>query len=188
MTSQFTDLAALRGGYIRRPDLLDLGYKDRHIRQAIQERELVRIRVGTYAPQSHRELSPEDQYRLLAFSVLDKLPSDVVLSHQSAAAIHTGVAWGFDTKTVHVTRRDGTGQRSEAGVIHHAGSLPDTDVMYIDGRPLVVPGRAALESASLAGTEAGMLQTSLVIRDGVDPAELQQRLESMKRWPGFNAV
>lgn len=188
MTSQFADLAAVRGGYILRPDLLDLGYNDRHIRQALHAGVLVRLRVGTYAPQSHRSLSPEDQYRLLAFAVLDKLPSGVVLSHQTAAAIHTGVTWGFDTTTIHVTRLGGSGQRSEAGVFHHAGKLPEADITFVDGRPLVVPGRAALESASLAGTEAGMLQTSLVIRGGVDPADLHERLATMTRWPGFNAV
>lgn len=189
MTLEFENLASARGGYILRPDLLDVGYKDRHIRQALHEGVLVRLRVGTYAPKSqHQELNHEDRYRLLAFSVLDKLPSGVVLSHETAAAVHTGITWGIDLGTIHVTRLDGRSQRTESGVVHHAGVLPDSDVTYVDGRPLVVPARAALEAASSAGTEVGMLQTSTVIRRGVDAAELHERLGSMSRWPRFNSV
>ncbi|SKB03334.1 type IV toxin-antitoxin system AbiEi family antitoxin domain-containing protein [Aeromicrobium choanae] len=188
MTLDLDSIASLRGGYILRPDLLDLGYKDRHIRQALDAGTLVRLRVGTYAPQSHQKLRAEEKYRLLCFAVLDKLPSGVVLSHQSAAAIHTGVTWGFDLETVHVTRLDGRSQRPESGVIHHAGALSESDVARVEGRPVVVPARAALEAASMAGTEAGMIQTSLVLRAGVDAGELHERLEAMRRWPGFNAV
>ena len=188
MNSEFDQIALARGGYILRPDLLDLGYSDRQIRQALRAGLIVRLRVGTYAPQSHTLLTPEDRYRLLCYSVLDKLPSGVVLSHESAAAIHTGVAWGFDTRVVHVTRLDGNGQRSESGVNHHSGYLPESDIMQIDGRPIIVAGRAALESTSSAGTEAGMIQTSLVIRGGVNSDELHDRLSRMRRWPGFNAV
>lgn len=188
MTNEFTTIAAHRGGYILRPDLLDLGYRDRHIRQALQSGVLVRLRAGTYAPQTHVALSPEERYRLLCFAVQDKLPTDVVLSHQSASVIHTGVAWGHDLETVHVTRLDGRSQRQDAGVVHHAGILPESDILELDERLLVVPARAALETASVAGTEAGMIQTSLAIRGGVDPEDLHERLGTMRQWPGFNAV
>lgn len=189
MSSDFATLAARRGGYLLRKDLLDLGYQDRHIRQALDAGVLVRLRVGTYAPaETHLGLSAEQRYRLLCFAVLDKLPSGVVLSHQSAAAVHTGVTWGFDHSQVHVTRLDGRSQRPEAGVVHHAGVLPEHDITWVDGRALVVPARAALEAASLAGTEAGMIQTSLVLRAGLGAEELHERLESMRRWPGFNNV
>lgn len=188
MIHEFTTIAAHRGGYILRPDLLELGYRDRHIKEALNAGALVRLRVGTYAPQEHAELSPEDRYRLLCFAVQDKLPSDVALSHQSACAVHTGVTWGQDMTKVHVTRLDGRSHRPEAGVVHHAGSLPDADIAEIDGRLVVVPARAALETASVAGVEAGMIQTSLVIRGGLDPDELHDRLETMRRWPGFNSV
>ncbi|MET0467179.1 MAG: hypothetical protein ABWZ87_00425 [Aeromicrobium sp.] len=188
MTHDFDSIARLRGGYILRPDLLELGYRDRHIKQALNAGALVRLRVGTYAPQTHHDLSAQEKYRLLCFAVLDKLPSGVVLSHQSASAIHTGVSWGFDLETVHVTRLDGRSQRPESGVVHHAGAVPDSDITLVDGRPVVVPARAALEAASMVGTEAGMIQTSLVLRAGFEPAELHGRLEAMRRWPGFNAV
>src|SRR5690606_33823301 len=57
-----------------------------------------------------------------------------------------------------------------------------------DGHLLVVPPRAALETAVVAGTEAGLVQTSFVLRNGTSPDELHERLEQMARWPGVTKV
>lgn len=184
MDEFFESAAQRRGGYLLRSDLLELGLTDRGIAAAIRQKALTRIRVGTYAPRGYRDLTAEQRYRLLAFAVQDKLPSDVVLSHQSAAVIHSGVAYGFDLDTVHVTRLSRSTARPEAGVVHHGGTLRDDDVVEIDGHLVVKPVRAALESASLAGVEAGLVQTSLALRSGADPSELHEMLDRMSRWPG----
>ncbi len=188
MENFFERVAQHRGGYILRSDLLDLGVSDREIRDAIKQHLLVRIRVGTYAPQGHLSLTPEERHRLLAFSVQDKLPSDVVLSHQSAAVSHTGVSYGLDLDTVHITRSGRRTARTEARVVHHSGLLTDEDIVEVDGHLMVVPARAALETAAVAGTEAGLVQTSFVLRSGTDPLELQERLDRMARWPGIAKV
>jgi len=185
----FETVAQHRGGYILRPDLLDLGVSDREIKAALKQNLIVRLRVGTYAPQSATSLTPEERHRLLAFSVLDKLPSDAVLTHGSAAVVHTGVSYGIDLSHVDVTRPDRHGTaRTEANVVHHGGLLPVEDIVEIDGRRVIVPARAALETASVAGTEAGLVQTSYVLRGGVDPDELTERLDRMARWPGIAKV
>lgn len=188
METFFDTLAQHRGGYILRPDLLDLGVGDRQIRDAIRQKLIVRLRPGTYAPRGHDELTPERRHRLLAFAVQDKLPSGIVLSHHSASVIHTGVAYGLDLDTVHVTRRGGITARTEAKVVHHGGVLPDEDVVEVDGHLFVAPSRAALETAITAGTEAGLVQTSFVLRSGVSVDELLERLEHMARWPGVTKV
>lgn len=188
METFFETVAGHRGGYILRPDLLDLGLNDRQIRDAIRQKLIVRLRPGTYAPRGHRDLTPEEQHRLLAFAVQDKLPSGIVLSHQTAAVIHTGISYGLDLGTVHVTRRGGMTARGEAKVVHHGGVLPDEDVVEIDGHLLVVPARASLETAAVAGTEAGLVQTCSVLRAGVTADELHERLGRMGRWPGATKV
>lgn len=188
METFFETLAQHRGGYILRSDLLDVGVDDRHIRDAIHQKLIVRLRPGTYAPRGHLELTPEERHRLLAFAVQDKLPSGIVLSHHSAAVIHTGVSYGLDLDTVHVTRRDHRTARTEARVVHHGGRLPDGDIVEVDGHLVVVPARAALETAVVAGTEAGLVQTSFVLRSGVSPEELHERLGEMARWPGVSKV
>lgn len=184
METLFDAAAEHRGGYILRSDLLDLGVSDRQIRDAIRQQCITRIRPGTYAPQGFHQLSPEERHRLLAFAVQDKLPSGVVISHHSASVIHTGVSFGLDAETVHVTRRGRGTERTEAHVVHHAGTIADDDIVEVDGHALVRPSRAALETASIAGTEAGLLQTSFILRSGTPLEELQDRLDQMARWPG----
>lgn len=188
METFFQTLAEHRGGYILRPDLLDLGVSDREIKSAIHQKLIVRLRNGTYAPRGHLDLSPEQRHRLLSFAVQDKLPSGIVISHHSAAVIHTGVSHALDDGTVHVTRLGRATARTEAGVVHHGGLLPDEDITEVDGHLVVVPARAALETAAVTGTEAGLIQTSFVVRNGVDAAELQERLGRMARWPGMAKV
>jgi hypothetical protein len=188
METFFDTVAEHRGGYILRSDLLDLGVGDRQIRDAIRQKLIVRLRSGTYAPRGHLDLTPEQRHRLLAFAVQDKLPSGIVLSHHSAAVIHTGVAHGLDLATVHVTRRGRQTARTEANVVHHGGLLVDEDIVEVDGHSLVVPARAALETAASAGTEAGLVQTSFALRNGVHPDELHERLGAMSRWPGVAKV
>lgn len=188
MDDFFRTLAQHRGGYILRSDLLDSGVNDRQIGAARRDGHLVRLRAGTYAPRGHDALSEADQYRLLCFAVQDKLPSDVVLSHHSASAQHTGTVFGFDLTKVHVTSLVPTTARVEAGVVHHGGVLLEEDVTEVNGHKVVVPARAALESASLAGVEAGMVQISEVLRRGVSADELSERLARMTRWPGIAKV
>ncbi|WP_286930748.1 MULTISPECIES: type IV toxin-antitoxin system AbiEi family antitoxin domain-containing protein [Aeromicrobium] len=188
MENFFETVAEHRGGYILRPDLLDLGVTDRQIKDAIRANVLVRIRPGTYAPRGHLDLTREERHRLLSFAVQDKLPSGVVLSHHSAAVIHTGVSQGLDLSTVHVTRLGRMTARAEAKVVHHGGTLPEEDITEVDGHLVVVPGRAALETGAVAGTEAGLVQTSFVLRHGVTPEELHERLGRMARWPGVAKV
>lgn len=184
METFFHAAAEYRGGYILRADLLDLGVSDRQIREAIHHQVITRIRPGTYAPKGFHDLTPEERHRLLAFSVQDKLPSGIVISHHSAATIHTGVSYGLDVETVHVTRLGRGTERTEAKVVHHAGSITDDDVIEVDGHALVRPSRAAVETASVAGTEAGLVQTSFVLREGTPIEELEERLGLMARWPG----
>lgn len=188
METFFETLAQHRGGYILRADLLDRGVSDRQIKDAIHQGLIVRLRAGTYAPRGHRDLSPEERHRLLAFAVQDKLPSGIVLSHHSAAVVHTGASFGVDLSTVHVTRRGHRTARTEANVVHHGGLLPDEDIVEVDGHLLVAPARAALETAAVAGVEAGLVQTSLVLGRGVSEEELHDRLDRMARWPGVSKV
>lgn len=188
MDNVFEAAAAHRGGYILRQDLLDLGVTDADIRGARRAGVIVRLRAGTYAPQGHERLSREEQYRLLCFAVQDKSHRDVVLSHYSASIVQTGTSYGLDLSQVHVTEPTQSTGRVEAGIVHHGGRLPDEDVVEVDGHLMVVPARAALETASLAGVEAGMVQVCAVLRSGVDPAEFTERLEQMARWPGIAKV
>ena len=181
-------VAERRGGYAFRSDLLEAGLDDRHIALAMRIGILTRLRHGTYAPSGPlAELSPERRHLLVAYSVVDKLGDGVALSHHSAAIAHVGVAYGVDLSTVHVTRRDGRGGRTEAGVAFHVGTIvPDEDLCLVDGRLAVAPARSVIESSSLASVESGMVTTSFAVRNGACTMdELRERLEHHERWPGM---
>lgn len=188
MEDLFSTAARHRGGYILRPDLLDMGLRDRDIRDGLRSGLIVRLRVGTYAPQSVTGLSLAQRHRLVAYSVLDRLPSDAVLSHHSASVIHTGTDYGLDLSTVHVTRMDGRHGRCEAGVAHHVGAVDDGDITTTDGRRLIVAERSVLESSALAGTDAGMVQVSFALRARADIDKLHAYLARMERWPKLAKV
>jgi len=180
--------AAFRGGYAFRSDLLDAGLRDRHIRSAVREGLLERLRHGTYAPRSVTgPLSPEQRHKLIAYSIVDKLGPGVALSHHSAAIAHGCPMWDVDLGIFHLTRLDGRSGRIDAGVRYHVGAvLPSDDLTIRDGRQVVVPARAVVESCSLASVESGMVTASFALRDGtVTRAELDDLMARHERWPGM---
>lgn len=189
---EIIDAAAThRGGYVFRGDLIDCGLTDRHIARACHAGMLIRLRHGTYAPaDSFRELSVERRHLLVAYSIVDKLGPNVALSHHSAAIAHGAVVHNLDLAAVHVTRLDGRGGRHEAGVNFHVGrAVFDEDICLVDGRQVVVPARAVVESCSLSPVESGMVTASFVLRSGgCSTAELSERVDRHARWPGMLKV
>lgn len=186
MEDVFLALAAHRGGYVFRHDLIDYGLRDRDIRAAVRAGHLTRLRHGTYAPTSLvTPLSPEAKHVLIAYSVIDKLGPGVALSHHSAALVHTPQSFGVDLDIVHVTQLSGRHGRKEAGVVFHVGDTTEDDLVEVDGRLVVAPARAAFESACRSSTESGMVTMGAMMHDGkVAREELEQLGATWERWPG----
>jgi hypothetical protein len=185
MEDVFLALAAHRGGYMFRHDLIEYGLRDRDIRMAVRAGHLTRLRHGTYAPTSLvAPLSPEAKHVLIASSVVDKLGPGVALSHHSAALVHTPQSFGVDLGVVHVTQLSGRHGRKEAGVVFHVGDISEDDLVEVDGRLVVAPARAAFESACWASTESGMVTMSAMMHDGKVVREELDELGAMsERWP-----
>ena len=180
--------AGFRGGYAFRSDLLDVGLRDRHIRAALREGFLERLRHGTYAPREVTgPLSPEQRHKLIAYSIVDKLGPAVALSHHSAAIAHGCPTWGIDLSVFHLTRVDGRSGRLDAGVLYHVGAVvPSDDLTICDGRSVMVPARAVIESCSLASVESGMVTASFALRNQtVSRVELEELTARLERWPGM---
>ena len=186
MEDVFLALAARRGGYVFRHDLIEYGLRDRDIRAAVRAGLLTRLRHGTYAPTSVvAPLSPEAKHVLIAYSVVDKLGPGVALSHQSAALVHTPQSFGIDLDVIHVTQLNGRHGRAEAGVVFHVGDTSEDDLVEIDGRLVVAPARAAFESACRSSTESGMVTMSAMLHEGrFAREELEELGATYERWPG----
>jgi hypothetical protein len=85
---------------------------------------------------------------------------------------------------VHVTRLDGGPGRIEGDVVHHEGFVADHEVVEVDGLRVLVPARCALEAASRATNEMGLvILDSMLARELCDQGDLMQQFEQMAHWP-----
>lgn len=108
MDERLHALAASRGGYITRGEILDCGYHDRDIAAGVRSGDLARVRTGVYAPGAvYGALDQNGQHLVAARSVVDKLHPNVAMSHATGCATHGLAQFDVDLGTVHVTRLDG---------------------------------------------------------------------------------
>lgn len=187
MDDIFATLSAAKG-YISRHSLIDHGFTDSHIAQAVRAKAIARIRHGTYVPMSiWAGLNAEGRHRILAHSVADRMGPAVAISHSSAAAEHQCDLFDVDLTTVHVTRLDNGSGRSEAGVVHHSGLvIPDDDLIEIDGRMYMKPTRAVVETCLAHSIESGMVVASSALRRKVvTEDQLREYTNRLVNWQGI---
>lgn len=157
MDNALTAIADTRG-FVTRPEVLDCGYNDQLIREAIRSGEWVRIGPGLYAPgAAYRQMRPAEQHLLRCRAVSHRHKGLVVITHQSGAIVHGMATWGVDLNLVNVTRLDSGRGRHEAGVFHHLGTIDEADIEEIDGLLVAKAARCVWETACIASTEAGLV-------------------------------
>lgn len=173
-------------GFLTRPEILDAGYADRHIKQAKASGLLVRIGAGLYAlSAAYRPLTAEARLEARSRAVAHRHRGAVVLTHQSAAAMHGLPLWGTPLDEVHVTRLDGGRGRHEAGVQHHVGSIELTDTVEIDGYLVATPDRCVWELACELSTEAALVTADAALRDNlVTSQSLREMAGQFRTWRG----
>lgn len=182
-------LAARRGGFFYRGDLIEAGGTDAMLRLATRSRLITRLRHGTYAPFAAVEtMTAEQRHVLTARSVAARLGDGVVLSHHSAALVHAPASWGIDLDTVHLTRLGRVHGREEAGVNFHVGALRDEDVMEVDGLLVTRPERAAFESAALSSPESALVTINAIAHAGTPIELIDDVAARLQRWPGGRAA
>jgi hypothetical protein len=172
-------------GYFLRREAIELGIDDRQLTRGVKEKLLVRIRQGAYC---HRDLweqlSPTDQHLALAHASDDLTPGDVALSHVSALADYKCPMWNVDLTFAHLTRRDSGRSRREAGVAHHRGNLPDTQVVERAGRFVTCPTRSTVDGLSLMTVESGMVSGDWMLHRGLTDFDRLWALKTeMNQWP-----
>lgn len=172
-------------GYFTRAQARDLGWDDRAVGHAMLAGAWHRIRRGYYTyAESWAGLDPEQRHVVRARAVMHSLGPDVALSHASGCAVHEIAMWGIDLSRVHVTRLDGGPGRIEGDVVHHEGFVADHEVVLIDGLKVLAPARCALEAASRATNEQGLvILDSLLARERCDQPGLMRQFEQMAHWP-----
>ncbi|EFQ82108.1 hypothetical protein HMPREF0063_12816 [Aeromicrobium marinum DSM 15272] len=181
--------AELRG-FITRTEILDSGYLDRDIREAIAIGLLTRIGSGLYAvSRTYTALTFDQRHAVRSRAVFQRHLQSVVLTHQSAAIMHGLPVWGLSLDEVHVTRRDHGRGRHEAGVQHHTGRIPDADIVEIDGALVSSPSRCVWEVACSASTEAGLVTADAAAHRGlVTPENLGETAATFAHWQGSRSA
>ncbi len=171
--------------FFTRAEAREYGYDDRAVTRAMRAGVWHRIRRGFYTfADTWRELDPVERHRVRCAAVLRSLGPHVALSHVSGAIAHGVSTWGVDLGRVHVTRLDGGPGRIEGDVVHHEGFCLGEDVVDVGDLRVLRPERCAIEAASRASNEAGLvLLDSLLHLDLCDQDNLMKQFTLMQRWP-----
>ncbi|QIG44340.1 type IV toxin-antitoxin system AbiEi family antitoxin domain-containing protein [Nocardioides anomalus] len=173
-------------GIILRRDALAVGFNDNHLARARRDGSIVRLRQGLYVlGSSWASADPATRHRMLVAGVLRLYRNTVAASHQSACVLQGGPMWGLELSHAHVTNLAGVGERRAARVTHHRGECRVGDLTRSEGLWVTSPLRTALDTASLAGRDAGVCVLDWYLNRGlVTRHELGVGLDRKVDWPG----
>lgn len=180
-----TPLVELTSVVFLRREAVAEGFTDRAIAALLAAGEWHRVRRGAYCSgELWRSLSAADRHRVLARAVLRTAHPSAVLSHHSAAIEHGVAVWGANLDEVHLTRTDGIAGRREAGVVRHCGVLPDDHVAIVNGVPVTVPARVAVEVMTVLGVEQGLVVVNGLLNAGLaQPGSISTLASDLRFWP-----
>ncbi len=186
MDGELSRLVAAQRGFFFRSQALDCGYSPQEVSDLLRTRAWVRIRHGAYAPaELVTDVSAAARHLLVVRAAVAKLVGQVVVTHVSGLAALGVPLWGVDLGQVHVHRDAERSSRREAGIVHHSGVLPDSQIIEVDGLLVAIPERSALDACRTEGFEAGV-----VLMDGArrlsrfDEEIARQILEEQRDWHG----
>lgn len=166
MHSDIDGLLAVQG-FVTRPQLIDRGFTDRIIWDAVRLGTFVRIGVGLFAGPEYAQLSPESRHLVRVRAVMTRFDGRVAVSHQSAALLHGASVWGADLDDVHLTRVDTGRGRHQAGVAHHVADLRDDELTLVDGIPVTTGARTAWDLAVNESAEVALVSTDSLLHLGL---------------------
>ncbi len=186
MDGPLAGAAATQGGVFFRHQALDERYTEKEIAALLRSGQWRRLRRGAYTTaETWGRLDEVGRHVLLVRAVAQQLSGEVVVTGSSAVAVLGGPLWGVDLQQVHVHRDAGKSPRREAGVVHHVGALPDTEVIEVDGLWVTSPERTTFEACRRASFEVGVgLVDGVRFRRPFDPDRALAVIEAHRDWAG----
>lgn len=168
--------------------LLARGISRNQIHTRVHNGEFCRLRRGAYhlGPLDPDEDDPGGYlaHRRMIDATVPLLDPESVLCHGSAAVLHGLPIWHQSMVGVHVMRDGNAGGQRREYVHLHRTPLDDDDVTIIEGMRVTSLARTVADLGRSAPTMESVAVGDHALRMGLDPAELQQVLRSMYRWPG----
>lgn len=186
MDGELARICAEQRGFVLRSQARDCGYSDDAIRAEVKAKEWTRLRRGAYAMTTYVEtLTPGEHHVLVFRAVAARLEGAVVAAGPTALAALGVPLWGVPLTQVHVHRDADKSARTDAGVVHHAGSLGEGELREVDGIRIAVPARSLVDAVRIAPFEAGVVLADGALRLVLpDVAEAMAVLEGQRDWPG----
>jgi hypothetical protein len=184
--AELARVAASQGGVFFSRQAYDSGYVEREVAAKVRHREWIRIRRGAFASRALVEtLDAAGRHVLAVRAVVGALSGDVVITGYSALALMGVPLWGVDLDLVHVHRDAGKSSRREAGVAHHLGTLPLSEVQTVDGLLVCVPERSLVDALRQTSFEAGTVLADGTRRVlGADVDQAKDIVERQRDWSG----
>ena len=180
MTDEPIDLT---GVVVLRRDLIAAGYTDRQIRTRVKTGELHRVRHGSYCDATlWHSLSAADQHRVLARAVLRRAHPSTVLTHVSSAIEQGAPVWEHDLTKVHTTRTDGRAGRRESDRVQHAGTMPAYHVKRVNGVPVSLGTRCAVEMTTISTVESALITVDGLLHAGLTTLNGVTQFAHRTRW------
>lgn len=182
--SSVTHLCTPYGVLLRRTALAH-GVSDRTLARLVDSGVLVKLRHGAYCLRGvYLSADRAERHRLLCRAVLDQYDDSVAASHASSCLMQGGPDFGLDLGRAHVTHFGGGGRRT-ARLRHHLGECRVGDVRRVEGRWVTMPARAVLETTTVDGVEAGLVQANHFLRaQHFTLDDLRAAVELQTFWPG----
>jgi hypothetical protein len=174
-------------GLLLRRTALRLGHDDNWLNRMVRIGALTRIRHGAYtSPASWSALTPAERHVLLCRAVLQQYDDRVALSHASGTLMRGGPDWGLDLRTVNLTNLFGRGDRTQAGVTHHRGTVRVGDVTRFGGHWVTAPARSAVETAAGAAPAPAVSVLDWHLHQGLATSDQIKAYAEihMREWPG----
>jgi len=187
MKTNLASIAAQQGGVVMRSQAIACGYAVDEINRLVRRGEWVSLRRGAYMERDiHDAMSDVQRHLALIHAAVRSLHRPAVVSHTSAVILHGGLpVWGLDLDEVHISRSDLHSPRHEAGIHHHAGSLPDEDVEVVNGVRVTTLARTVVDVARITPFEAGVVVADAALgRDPLVRDVALKRLDTMRDWRG----
>jgi alkylhydroperoxidase/carboxymuconolactone decarboxylase family protein YurZ len=180
-------IAATQRGVFTSEQAYAQGHTQKEI-QRLREKHLFSIRRGVYVWfDDYKSATPLEQHRMRVAALTLVLTAPGVLSHQTAAAELDLDLLDAELAQLHVTRPSGAGSRIEAGVVHHAGELPDHHVLSRgEGElPTTTRARTAVDVGLTTDRFECMLAAlDSAMRAGATREELREVFDLCRGWPG----
>lgn len=175
---------------IRRRDRIALGDSTADLDRALRRAELMTIAPGTYITgDDWRELGPDRRYRLRVLAAVERVSSDPVVSHFSAASLWGIDVWGGWPTTVDVLAAPGRG-RSSGSFRRHGTDAARHEVTRLGEILLTTPAQTVMDIATIVPFADAVVTADSALRARPDAGalvtrdELQAAAERIEGTPG----